>query len=279
MLTSASSRQYADLALESFFKKTKLTAQDEFVLVDNDNEQNYQCANVKSNSRPQSFAQNVNSLIDYAAGRNIFLLSNDIVLTENWNEPLKQFSRAILLPSCNQTHCYQIDNWQIKPSMQFSEYQTVDLIEKAADLHRTAVRSGLFERLLMGFYLFHLPAPVYQSVGYFDEQFGIGGGEDVDYRLRAIQKGFPVKYHSHSYVLHFAGKSTWDGAEQAAEIAARNRQYFTAFEQKWGSDLANLCLVGGDPKSVVDKYQLQSQINSQEFSQAIKAVLNIANRN
>jgi hypothetical protein len=279
MITSKSSRYYTDLALSSFLKNTRLSANDEFVLIDNDSEDTYEYDNTIKNLIPKSFAANCNQLIDLANGRNLVLVSNDIIFTPDWNLPLTQYSSALTLPSCNQTHLYTLGSLQLQPTMQLSSYENKSReLEQIAVYHRSQV-FGLFERLLMAFYAFSLPVSVYNRVGYFDENFGLGGGEDVDYRLRAVEQDIPVKYLSQSYLLHFSGKSTWDGPEKQREIEERNQKYFSKFADKWGEDLANLCLVGGNPGPVIEKYQLGNFISNRDFNKAFKVVLNTAHRN
>ena len=279
MIASQSSRSYTEVALDTFRKNTILSPYDELLLIDNDNEGTFHLENVKKNTIPLSFAKNVNEMIDYAQGRTLFLLSNDIAFTPNWNIPLTQYKNILLIPSCNQTHVYKIDDWEIKPSMQLTEINNkFQYLNRAALAHQKYHSKSFFERLLMGFYGFVLPASIYENIGYFDERFGLGGGEDVDYRIRCIKKNIPVKYLYQSYLLHFSGKSTWDGPEQQKEIEQRNQKYFSIFSQKWGEDLANLCLVGGNPTSIIEKYKLHDQIQSQDFSGAFSTILNIANR-
>jgi GT2 family glycosyltransferase len=280
MITTRSSNHYTAIALETFFKSTKLTAYDEFILIDNDNEGTYAGVNAISNPRPKSFAENCNLMLDYANGRNFCLVSNDVAFTPKWNEPLTQFSNVITIPSCNQTHLYTAGDLQLQPSMRVEEYTgRYNELSQIAQLHKAQTRPGFFERLLMGFYVFMIPANVYKKIGYFDERFGVGGGEDVDYRLRALQQGISVKYISQSYLLHFAGKSSWDGPEKQLEIDERNAKYFSQFAEKWGEDLANLCLAGGNAGLVIEKYQLYSYLQNQDYTAAIKAVLNITHRN
>lgn len=279
MITTKNSRHYTDTALTTFFKSTKLSVNDEFVLIDNDNEGTYSGVEVISNPEPYSFAKNCNNMIDRANGKTFVLLSNDVAFALDWNKSVTQYGNALVLPSCNQTHLYNVDGLVLQPSMHLNEYNNnYTALNKISQLHKQSV-TGLFERLLMGFYVFVLPSNVYKKIGYLDEHFGVGGGEDVDYRLRAIQQGIPVKYVAYSYLLHFAGKSTWDGPEHQQEIAERNKKYFSTFATKWGDDLANLCLVGGDVLSIIEKYQLHNYINDQKFSEAIKVVLNNQNRN
>jgi GT2 family glycosyltransferase len=227
MITTRNSRRYTETALDTFFKSTRLGANDEFILIDNDNESDYQTpGTVINNIEPKSFAKNCNDMIDRAADRNFFLLSNDVAFTPGWNEPLKQYANILSIPSCNQTHLYSVSDLKLQPSMSIGEYNNKFFeLSQAARIHKSQNYPGLYERLLMGFYVFMIPASVYKRVGYFDETFGVGGGEDVDYRLRAIQQDIPVKYLSQSYLLHFAGKSTWDGPEQQREIEERNKKY------------------------------------------------------
>jgi hypothetical protein len=134
-------------------------------------------------------------------------------------------------------------------------YHLSDIVRQ----HKQNNTSGFYERLLMPFYAFRLPYEIYSKVGLFDESFGNGGGEDVDYRIRTILLGFNVKYTTQSYLLHFHGKSTWDGGETSEETQQRNKLYFDKFIEKWGSDLTNLLLSGGDSMNVVKKYILSNE--------------------
>lgn len=275
MITSHSSRQYTDVALDSFIKFTKLDKNDEFVVIDNDNAGNIPYKNTVKNQRPKSFAENSNSMIDYANGRTLFLLSNDVVFTKDWNLPLQNFTNVILIPSCNQTHCYTVESLQLTPSMKINEFDNkFELLNQISKIHTQTNSQTFFETLLMSFYVFVLPEKIYKTVGYFDESFGIGGGEDVDYRIRTLSNNLSVKYHSKSYLLHFGGKSTWDGVETENEIHARNRMYQSKFLEKWGKDLTDFCLITGNPKMVIKENQLDDFIHSQDFSSAIKRLLN-----
>lgn len=283
MISTKSSNFYTKLAIESFFKNTKLRPSDKFYLIDNDNEGIYNNLGIDviKNTQPKSFAKNVNDMIELANGLDLVLLSNDVVFTPNWIDALNQYPNILLLPSCNQTHLYTSSD----ESLELLAFMDIDrfnnqhpALNEIVNHHRRSNRAGFFERLLMGFYVFRLPASIYKKIGMFDEQFGVGGGEDIDYRLRCIQQNVPVKYYSHSYLLHFAGKSTWDGPEKQQEVQERNAKYMQLFSNKWGSDIANLCLVGGNPLATIEKYNLHIFINSQEYSRAINTVLNTTNK-
>ena len=82
----------------------------------------------------------------------------------------------------------------------------------------------------MPFFCFKIPYKILNEIGYFDKSFGKCGGEDIDYRIRCAIKGYDVNFLVHSYLLHFHGKSTWDGNETKDEIEERNKIYVNEFK-------------------------------------------------
>lgn len=274
MITTKYSDQYTDLAISSFFRFTKLRPNDIFYLIDNDKTVTIQRPNVTVivNEQPKSFAKNINDIINISDGKDIVVLSNDIILTENWLQPLTQHNNVIVIPSCNQTHEYTTDQLTLTNSMYINQFDNnFYALSNIVRRHKQLNSAGFFERLLMPFYVFRLSYEIYSKVGLFDESFGNGGGEDVDYRIRALESGFNVKYTTQSYLLHFQGKSTWDGGETSTETQERNKLYFDRFSEKWGSDLSNLLLVGGQPQPIVQKYLLENST----ITDMIKTLLSV----
>lgn len=282
IISSASSDHYTGPAIDSFLKYTKLESNDTALLIDNDHTGNHigRPLHVIENATPQSFAKNINDAISYAQGRNLVILSNDIEFTAGWNEPLSQYNNLILLPACNQTNLYTSSDRSLKleRSMYLNAYKNNQLaLADCVKQHRQQIITGFFEQHLMPFYAFRIPAAVIDKVGLFDEGFGPGGGEDVDYRMRAIAAGFSVKYASQSYLLHYHGKSTWDGAETQQQTQARDQQYFRHFTNKWGAEWANLLLSGGNAMPIIEKYNLQEYFIKNNYTDLIKKVLQIRN--
>ena len=273
IISTAKSDFYAGLAIDTFLKYTKLGPGDKFYLIDNDavGAHSDKAVTIIANETPQNFAKNVNKIIALADGKDVVILNNDIAFTSDWSVPLQGYSNCIVVPSCNQTHLYTSDNFTLESAMnidQYNEYELNNIVRQ----HKTLVKQGLFERHVIPFYAVKIPANIYKKIGGFDETYG-HGGEDVDYRIRAIQAGFGVKYVSQSYLLHFQGKSSWSGAETAQETKQRDTQYYQRFVELWGSDLTNLLLTGGDAKSVADKYQLWNYFQSNDFTGMIKHML------
>lgn len=255
MVTSASSSNYTEYAIRSFFKNTTLGHNDLFVLVDNDAvwpSHTSAFINLVKNESPKTFSQNVNYLIELAdrLNKDLVFLSNDVILTPDWNSKLI-IENVLTIPSCNQTHEYFLP-----PNTSLEEYDNrYNLLCDTVTQHRRLVTNDSFEKLLMPFYAFSLPKSVYRKIGYFDDGF-VNGGEDLDYRVRCILNDVPVKYISNSYVLHFNGKSTWRSVEDQQAIEERNKKYKIRFAEKWGTDLLNIMALGGDPNGVLMKHNL-----------------------
>ena len=109
MTTSANSSFYTKWALVTLLKNTQFNDNDVIYLIDNDNCYTEQVNNritIIKNNFPLTFAQNVNKLMSMAlyADKDLIFLSNDILLTKGWLEPLEELSDAISISSCNQTH-------------------------------------------------------------------------------------------------------------------------------------------------------------------------------
>ena len=278
MITSGNSADYTRYALNSFFSNTILSTTDMFVLIDNDNtwtDLSYPSINVICNEETQSFAANINKLLKIATehGLDLVVMNNDIIFTDGWRESLDVRDDIICLPSCNQTHVYNSEgNIPIIPNtLTLDEYNNgYDTLAYVANHHSNA-NSGYYERLHTAFYLFRLPKNIYLDVGEFDENFKPCGGEDVDYRIRAALKGYKTLYTNNSYVLHFHGKSTWAGTETQQEVERRNSAYFQQFVKKYDENVANLFLQIGNPKAVVEKFNL-AQVDLNNFTAVVRSL-------
>jgi len=283
MTTSRSSTAYTDLALASFFKNTLLRYNDNFVLIDNDNVWDNPpnaFTSVIHNDAPKSFAENVNSLIKLAQqnGQNLMFLSNDIVLTPNWFTPLEQ-NNAITIPCCNQIFQYKSGSLDLESVHDLERYN--NQYEELCNIvknHISSMTINSFDKLMMPFYAFRLPKEVYDVVGYLDESF-INGGEDLDYRLRALLLNIPVAYIAQSFVLHFNGKSTWQSNEDIQRTKDRDLFYKRMFTDKWGVDLCHLMTVGQDPNEILKKHNLM-HFNPAHHTHAdlIRTVLKLTNK-
>ena len=105
---------------------------------------------------------------------------------------------CISIPSNNQIFQYESDLGilKLKQTMNLNDFnENYDLLNDIISEHKKKVKSGeKFQTLLMPFFCFKIPLQILKDIGNFDSTFGIGGGEDVDYRIRSELKGYSVNY-------------------------------------------------------------------------------------
>lgn len=240
MIDTKKSQAYTHMAIESFFKHTRLDGGDKMFVIDNDN--CFQCnvddVIVIKNNSPKSFSENINQVLHNAINdkADFVMLNNDIIFTPNWLEPLIN-PDTITLPLCNQYVIEKTDRFELRFLMDLEDYigheQDLNIIAK-----RVTDRNMQFSQpKMIPFYCFYLPYGVSSVVGLFDEMFDCGA-EDIDYRIRAKEKGFDTKLISKSFVLHFMGRSTWKSGEDEEETLRRNKKYINHFISKWGEQMA-----------------------------------------
>lgn len=280
MVGTHASQAYTALALTSFLKHTQLSNGDRFFLIDNDYTMDLPDTSsviLVRNPAPLSFATNVNKILRMAQEdkKNLLFVNNDIIFTPDWASPLVSSTGAILVPACNHSYM-QYRDWRLGPMMDLDDYRGHEHdLENLSRLIRADARfkGRVVTRLHVGFYAFFLPLDISKIVGLFDERFGLGGGEDVDYRIRANLAGFDVKITLDSFLLHFTGKSTWRGAETPAETRIRDDRYRKYFIAKWGQDLAEIFLFSSRAQQHVEHMGLNDLLERGDYSSLIRACI------
>ena len=233
MVNMKCSEKYTHLALDTFFKNSIFNSNDKFFLIDNDKtfKKDYENVTVISNSSPKSFAENMNFILKQTImdGADFVGLNNDISFTKNWNQNLGD-SNSISVPLCNQH--LQVGGLK-------SEMEVVGKEEQLNELayHITTNQQDIPSNLIKAFYCFYVPYEVSSKVGLLDEEFGLGGGEDIDYALRAEQLGIETKFNLKSFLLHFSHRTL--DHETTEEKDRRTEQLYLHFCKKWGKEVAN----------------------------------------
>jgi GT2 family glycosyltransferase len=255
-VSSAKTEHFSKLALDSFFNNTKLEPGDIFVFVNNDGtnsfRKGYPIDVYINNKTPKSWAENFNKGLRIAKKfkKHFVVITNDIVFTKNWFEPLKQRDDAVLIPACNINYLYNAPGFKTSPCMQMEEYVGKEkYLEAIVEHHQKNFKfEDLQERIFMQLYLGRIPYQVHSNVGYFDHTFSNCGGEDMDYRIRCSIKGFKTMIANCSLTLHFHGKSSWDGSETTVEEEQRRAKYIDKSMKKWGFDLTEIFIKGNNAK-------------------------------
>jgi len=271
-VSSASTEHFSTLALDSFFKETKLKPGDIFVFVNNDGtnsfRKGYPIDIYINNKTPKSWAENFNKGLRIAKKfkKHFVVITNDIVFTKDWFEPLKQKDDAILIPACNINYIYQSPEFKTSPVMQMEEYVGKEKhLETIVEFHKNRFKfDDVQEKIFMQMYLGRIPYQIHSEVGYFDHTFSNCGGEDMDYRIRCALKGFKTMIANHSLTLHFHGKSSWDGSESTFEEEQRRAKYIAKSMEKWGLDLTEIFIKGTNAAEHCARIGLEKELKNNE---------------
>jgi len=283
MVTLKRSHIYTDYALDSFFKNTDFDNDDKFLLIDNDNcevkkYEIYKKIKIIRNKSPLSFAKNVNQAIEVAIKekKDLIFLNNDIIFTKGWVKSIKIDSQNISIPVNNQIFPYQsnCETLKLKATMNLEDFNNNHLLlEEIVERHYKKYNNfKSFQSLLMPFFCFKIPIKILNEVGLFDTSF-VEGAEDVDYRIRCAIKGYHVNFLINSYLLHFHGKSTWDGGETEDQIKDRNKLYTEAFLKKWGEEMTQIFISRKNFSEILKKKGLHETFKMGKFSNLIIEML------
>ncbi len=271
-VSSKVTEQYSKLALDSFFKHTKLEDGDIFVFVNNDGtnafRKDYPIDIYVNNKTPKSWAENFNKGLRVAKKfrKHFIVITNDVIFTKGWLDALKQIDNMILIPVCNVNFMYKSSGFSTAPVMQLEEYIGKEpYLDAVVDFHQNNFKpEELDEKIFMQMYLARIPYKVHNDVGYFDHTFSNCGGEDMDYRIRAAIKGYKTMLAKHPFILHFHGKSSWDGAESTEQERIRRDQYLKKGVEKWGEDLTEIFIKGTYAKEHAHKIGLGKEFDNNE---------------
>lgn len=277
MISTKKSERFTPVAIASLKRNTPLSSSDLVVVIDNDGSlPEIDGVHVLRNNAPRSFAENANLAINlsHVTGHDLWLLNNDIVFTPHWLSRSYLDGRSIIIPNCNQYSQYALDGLELKSAMDLDELGgRFDALDGISQLHAMQTQNVLFAtHWLISFYCVYLPLSATRKIGHFDEFFGRGGGEDVDYRLRAMDADVEVKIAHTAYLLHFMGKSTWRSGEVQGDTQQRELQYRARFVEKWGQPLADLFLVGGDKPSLAANYGVADRFDRADFAAVFHAL-------
>ena len=280
MVSTKRSLAYTPHALRSFFLHTQFGSDDRFILIDNDGVvpdallaefPNVECVIPKA---PRGFAANMNAAMRRAAESKstLYFLNNDLIFTPGWREIVDAAGEVLSSPCSNREVQCEYGAFRFERSLSLDHYRAhVSEFEAMVRAHRARVSPGFLKLFLLPFFCIRVPYSVYSRVGMIDESFGLGGAEDGDYCLRAALEEIPLVMTRHSLILHFSGKSTWDGGESDAERDARCAKYQKRFVEKWGPRLANLVI--GYHQNVLDSEDLKGAVEKGNFKYVVEELM------
>lgn len=284
LVSSKQTENYTRVCLNSFFKHTPMQKDDFFIFINNDGtkmfmNENYLIHNYINNEKPLSWAENFNQGLKIAKEKkdDFVLITNDVAFTRGWYEPICQKNDAIIIPCCNININYDTPNFKTRFVMKLEEYlNKEEQLDVFVKFQRGAyLFNELYERIFMQTYLARIPFAVHNEIGYFDETFSNCGGEDMDFRIRCAIKGFKTLIAFHSYVIHFHGKSSWDGFETNQEEKNRREKYLNKSREKWGNLITDIFVDGKNAKEKAYEIGLRDMFDKNESFNIINYLYNL----
>lgn len=178
---------------------------------------------------PQGFVKTCNQGIGLGRAPYIVLVNSDVVVTPRWLSRMVRCAQsdariAVVNPLCNFAANLSIP---IAPGASF--FRMDKLLEERAR-HWRGVRPLRYPEIVtaVGFCMLLVRAHV-NTLGGFDEIYGMGYCEESDYCMRATMRGYRVAAAPDVYVYH-KGRGTF---QTRGELYERNR---AIFDERWSGE-------------------------------------------
>lgn len=183
-----------------------------------------------ANAENRGFPAAVNQGVEVAEGEQILLLNGDVLVTTGWLRRQLEALAAdpgigLVGPVTNCTAGMQ--------RVECGYRELSELEEFAWNWGKAYAGRRVAAQQLTGFCLLVLREAA-KIIGPFDERFGLGLYEDVDYSLRARHAGFRLEVAYDAYVHHF-GHCSFAAAGLDQDQMAQTSQH--VFREKWNQEV------------------------------------------
>ena len=189
---------------------------------------------VVRNEENKGFPAAVNQGIRAAKGDVIVLLNNDVTVSPGTLNRLADWLENFDIVGPSTNYCAGMQMVQIAP------YQSREELDNEVDaLFESSQGEGEEVNWIIGFCMVFKKS-VWEQVGDFDTTLWPCNGEEIDFSLRAKEKGFKIGIARDIYV-HHEGSVTFRDMEDAGQIeylkiCERNDKHLA---EKWGADFWN----------------------------------------
>lgn len=218
------------------------------------------------NDENLGFPKGCNQGIEMATGEDILLLNNDVIVTENWLDNLKNCLYSsdeigAVGPVTNNCSYYQsID----------VNYDSIEGMHSFAREFNVIDSSKWEQRLkLIGFCML-IKSEVVQKIGVLDEIFTPGNFEDDDYSYRMMKAGYKLMLCKDTFVHHFRHATFNDNRAYYDELMKTNAQ---KFENKWGFNSKYSSYIRSEVINLMDRHDPDEQIRVLEVGCACGGTL------
>lgn len=188
------------------------------------------CVNILENEQNEGFVKTVNRGIKYCLDNSdaefCLLLNSDCLvahatLPKMISHMEKSEKVAVLCPlGCN------MDSLSIKCFKGF-DYLKMDKLFENRFAGQQGEARAVFGNCMM------IPYDVFREIGLFDEVYGRGYCEEVDFQYRAMEKGYNIRVAMDCYVFHKAHASFGKSKELSIEKRANMEIFLSRYEDAY----------------------------------------------
>ncbi len=178
---------------------------------------------VKQNEKNLGFIKTVNRGLELSTADYVLLLNSDCILAKNGIQKLINHLQnnpkiGLICPLASNAANITL------PMPEGWNYTQIDLL-----LEKNFSGQNFDACTVVGNCLL-ITRECIEKVGYLDEAYGTGYGEETDYQFKAMQKGFEAKVAIDTYVFHKSEASFGTSKEKQARLQ-KNRDLFFS---RWG---------------------------------------------
>ena len=182
---------------------------------------------VLENSENLGFAKGNNQGMAVARGRYFMVINNDVLVPKGWMERMVkpfEIDDSIGLVGCLSNNASGFQTLKDVPYNDPDDFE--EYAEKVADSwgNRYTPR-----RRIAGFAMM-INRRLYEAIGGFDEDFGIGNFEEDDYCVRAFRAGFKIVVAEGVFMHHF-GRATFRANNIGYKDTLKRNK--SVFQKKW----------------------------------------------
>ncbi len=178
------------------------------VIIDNGSNPPYDCSHlcdvdltVLYNNENLGFPKAINQGIKASSGEIVIILNNDCVVTPYWSDRMVKGLEKFDIVGALSNYSAGIQQVFIPV------YNSVEELDESAIKWASAFDGKVLETDYVIGFCMAFKRSVYDTVGEFDESLWPSSGEEIDFCLRAREKGFRVGVCCDVYVHHFGSQT------------------------------------------------------------------------
>lgn len=182
------------------------------------------------NETALGFVKNSNRGFRESTAERVVLLNSDTVVTPGWLDSMLEVMNdddeiACVMPMSNQCSMHSLDipmGWNI--------------FQYAADVRRK-MKPIPFDAVTVGGFCLLIRREALDDVGFYDEIFGMGYGEESDWCMRARSRGWKVTGLPNTFVYH-RGKATFKDFKQKTFKQTNYKTFMDRWSEPYSAAMA-----------------------------------------